>query len=522
MDLNIDYVVPRQTLAVLALGVVLLSTGCGGGDSAEPSGERGGRPAAEAGREGGPPSGAPRSGDGSSKTGGATGGGPPGGPGGLGGMGGAPEERGVPVRLATVGRGSIADFFETQGALEAENEVDLVARVGGPVIELLAEEGMRVEKGHLLARIDDRELQAQLAVSEVRLDETRRTYERVKALHDRELVSQEALDQGLAAYQSARGDFERTQVQLDYTRITAPFTGLIVERYIKLAEHVANGAQLFRLSDFDPLLCRIQVPEGHLSSLAKGQRAELTVEAWKGERFVARVLRVSPVVDADTGTVRVTLEVEGGGRLRPGMYANIYLEMERRDDVLVVPRDALALDSLGDTVFVAADGVAQRRSLELGLRNDVQLEVLVGLEEGERVVVVGQDGLSDGTPIESFEDPVAPAAVPGPADGSEAPGASEPRVVQPPAGGPPTAARGSESPRSGDRPAGFGGGFPGGPRGGGIDLDDPAQVERIRRAMKMRGLTDEQIDQRLEEIRERTREGGPAAGRGPGGSGGGV
>ena len=395
---------------------------------------------------------------------GGRGGGPPGGGrGGWGADGGSEDDRGVPVQVTTVARRPISSFLETHGTLEAENEVDLVARVTGPIVELAAEEGMAVRKGQILARIDDREIRAQLEVSKVRLEETRLAYERAKELHTGQLVSQEALDQALANYQSAQGDFERFRVQLLYTEISAPFSGLIVERYVKFAEHLGAGARLFRLSDFDPLLCPIQVPERELPRLTVGQEARLEVEAFGEERFTARVLRVSPVVDAATGTVKVTLEVDGGGKLRPGMFASVYLEMERRDEALVIPKSALALDSLGDTVFVATDGVAARRTVELGFQNQDLLEVRAGVEEGESVIVVGQDGLSDGTPIEIL-DSTTPT-LPG---------------------------------ERGRRPTGN--------RAGGfrdLDLDDPEQLEQVQERMRQRGLSEDEIEERLKRMKER-------------------
>jgi len=121
---------------------------------------------------------------------------------------GAGPERGVPVEIAATVRHSISLYFETHGALEAENEVDLVARLAGPIVELKVEEGQRVRKGQLLARIDDREMRAALEVSEVRREETQLSYERVKRLFGSELVSQETVDQALANYQSAQGDHE--------------------------------------------------------------------------------------------------------------------------------------------------------------------------------------------------------------------------------------------------------------------------------------------------------------------------
>ena len=436
-------------------------------------------------------------------------GGPGGPPGGF--AGGGESSRGVPVEVAAVGRQTISLFFETNGTLEAENEVDLVARVSGPITQLNTEEGQRVRKGQLLATIDDREIVAQLEVAKVRLDEARQSYERIKELFEKELVARESYDQAFASFESAKGDLERLDVQLAYTRITAPFSGLVVQRYVKFAEFLQNGARLFRLSDFDPLLCPIQVPERELSKLSIGQRAELTVESFGDTRFDAKVLRVSPVVDSASGTVKVTLEVSGQGKLRPGMFANVFLEMANRPNALVVPKAALALDSLGNTVYVVNDGMAARRDLELGFRNDALLEVLSGLEEGEQIVVVGQDGLTDGTPIEilssggtvSDSDPSdgAPSARPG-SDDRPGPGF-----------------RGAEAGRDeiGRDEIGRSEGGRGerGGRGGrfrDLDLNDPEQVKRVKERMRERGMTDSEIEERLERMKERRRQRGEGGG----------
>ena len=431
-------------------------------------------------------------------------GGPGGPPGGFGGPGGDQDgaSRGVPVEVETVGRRSIAQYFETHGTLEAENEVDLVARVAGPVVELAAEEGQPVRKGQLLARIDDRELVAQLEVARIRLDESEQSYERIKSLFERELVSRDAYDQSFAAYGSAKGDYERLQVQLEHTRITAPFSGLIVQRYVKFAEHLQNGAQLFRVSDFDPLLCPIQVPERELARLKVGRRAEMTVESFPEERFEAEILRISPVVDSASGTVKVTLQVKGKGKLRPGMFASVFLEMANRPNALVVPKAALALDSLGNTIFVAKGDTAERRDLEIGFRNDELLEVLSGVEEGETVVIVGQDGLSDGTPIEIL-------ATTGASDGPSGAGAETEASGRPDAGRPDAGRHDFRG------PGGRGEGGPGGRRGGfpPIDWNDPEQVEKVKERMRERGLSDDQIDERLERMRERMEQGGGPGGR---------
>lgn len=392
-----------------------------------------------------------------------------------GGRGGPPAPAAaVPVQVAPVERRPISAYIETNGTLEAENEVDIVARVAAPVRELLVEEGDRVAANQVLARLDDQELRAQLEISRVAVDETRQVLERSRRSFDQKLISPEAYEQAKADFEAAKAQFEANRILVGYTEVRAPFRGMIVSRYVDTAEQVSANQALFRISDFDPLLCPIQVPERDLSRLRIGQRAWLEVESWPGERFPATVLRIRPVVDAATGTVKVTLEAKEPERLRPGMFARVYLEAETRPDALVIPKSALSLESIGDTVFVAEGDHASRREVTLGFEEDDAVEVVSGLREGELIVVIGQDGLSDGTPIQIL--------------------------------GERAGARAAEDARRGPEvlsPAG-------GPVGPGFDPADltPEQIEQIKERMRARGLTEEQIEERLQRMRERAEAGG--------------
>jgi membrane fusion protein (multidrug efflux system) len=369
--------------AAVALGLAL--AGCSGGSN-------------EAG--GGPPGGPRASGRG----------GPGGGQWGAGSGGG--QTAAVPVEVAAVKRQAVASYIQTNGSLEAENDVEILARAQGPIVELLTEEGRRVASGQVMARIDPKEARAQVQIAEVTLREAERAFQRARETFEEELISQADYDAALAAREGAEATLVERQVQLDYTEIRAPFGAVVVDRAIKLGDTVTPNQVLFRISDFDPLLCKIQVPEKELPRLHKGQPAYLTVEAWPEERFPARVLRLSPVVDATTGTIRVTLEVEGQNKLRPGMFASVYLEVDRHESALTIPKSALSLESLGDTVYVVDGEVAARRAVQLGYEEADIVEVASGLEESDRVIVVGQDGLSDGTPIRILEGPGAEEAAP--------------------------------------------------------------------------------------------------------------
>lgn len=471
---------------LVGCGIVglICTLACGGGDN-KPQGSRADR-ATGTGSAGSRNSGRPA---------GSERGGGPSGPGGAA-WGGAGSSAAVPVEAAIVLRREISSFIETNGTLEAENEVDLVSRVAAPVVLLNVEEGDRVDRGDLLARLDDEEIRAKAGISRANLNESRLALERAERLHEASLISPEDYEQALTRFDTSRAQFESDQIELGYTEIRAPFSGLIIGRYVNFAEQVSPNSRLFRISDFDPLLCPIQVPERDLSKVELDQSAYLTVEAWPDQRFAARVLRISPIVDATTGTIKVTLAVESVGLLRPGMFASVFLKTETRSGALVIPRAALSLDSIGDTVYVAANGTAQRREVELGFQEGDLVEVVRGLEPGESIVVVGQDGLSDGTPIRVL------SAMSAMSDTTPDVGKSPDQVHQeeypqaPPRGE-------SETPRGR-------GGFPGRRGGGPPDFSkmSPEQVQRIRVRMKARGLTDAQIDERMGSSRKTRKEGG--------------
>ncbi len=427
-------------VAVVMLAAV--SVACGGGAAGENgSGERGEQGSRAGGRPGGP-----------------------------GGGGGRPAAA-VPVEVQPVERRTIASYLETNGSLDAENDVDLVARVAGPIVELSAEEGMYVEKGQELARIDETELRAQVEIARVKVKEAVRNLSRAESSHENQLISDEAFEQILSVRESADAELVGRNILLDYTKITAPFSGFIVERAVRLGENITVNQRLFRLSDFDPLLCRIQVPEKELSRLRLGQPGYLTVEAWPEERFDAKILRISPVVEQASGTIRVTLEVARRDKLRPGMFASVFVEVDRREDALVIPKMALSLESLGDTVYVASGDTAARRPVELGYQEADHVEVRSGLEEGDPVIVVGQDGLSDGTPIRILSRG-ADASEATPAEGAAAP---------------------REAPRDGP-----------GQRGG---PPSPDRLERMKQRMRDQGLSEEEIEKRIQERAERRGEG---------------
>ena len=168
----------------------------------------------------------------------------------------------------------------------------------------------------------------------------------------------------------------------------------------------------FTVTDLDPLVAYVHVPEQEFRKIAPGQSAEVVVDALSGERFTGTISRISPTVDPQTGTFRARVEVpDASRRLKPGMFARVNIVYERRQDALQLPRSAI-LDADGtQSVFVVADGKAEQRNIRTGLSNGGWIEVLEGLQGTEQVVTVGQAGLKTGTLVKVVGDGAPAAAV---------------------------------------------------------------------------------------------------------------
>lgn len=306
----------------------------------------------------------------------------------------------APVELSTVSRGSISTYLQTTASLEARNSAVLVARREGQVVALLAEEGQWVEGGQALARLDDTEPRLAVERAEVAAAVARSEAERGKQLKEQGFLSAKEWDDLDLRLRNAQVEVDQARYSLTQTRLTAPFSGRVVERLVNLGETVNPGKACFQMVDFDPLLARVYFPERELQRVRVGQSAVLTLDSHPGEEFQARVALVNPVVDRDNGTFKVTLELpNSAGKLRPGAFARVRLKTGHFAAALLLPRRGV-LDEDGEHyVFVARGDSVVRAAVTVGAVEDDTAQILAGLVPGDRVVTVGQGGLKPGAKI---------------------------------------------------------------------------------------------------------------------------
>lgn len=325
---------------------------------------------------------------------------------------GADAAQAVPVEVQPLKRAAMVAVYSGTAPIEANNEAEVVAKVGGEVRQIYVEEGDAVREGQVLARLDGDRLRLDVAQTEANLRKLERDYKRQVELAEKGLVAKGTAENAKYDLDALRAQYDSARLELGYTEIRAPIPGVVSARHIKVGNTIKPNDPTFRVTNLDPLLAYVHVPEKEFRKLAPGQPADVVVDALGGERFQGAISRVSPTVDPQTGTFRARVEVvDPTGHLKPGMFARVNIAYERRENALQLPRTAI-IDSDGEqSVYVVAGDKAEQRKISTGLANNGWIEVLQGLKGDERVVVVGQAGLKSGTVIKVVGD-TKPAARP--------------------------------------------------------------------------------------------------------------
>ncbi|MFZ1947551.1 MAG: efflux RND transporter periplasmic adaptor subunit, partial [bacterium] len=307
----------------------------------------------------------------------------------------------VPVEAGTVTAGDIASYFTGNTTLEAVDETQVVAKVGGVVKAILVEEGDYVNAGQTLAKLDDEKLAVQMDQATADLQKLESDFQRADELFGKNLISEQEFQRAKFEYDGQKAAYGLCKLDLEYTAIKSPLSGVVSERLIKSGNMIVPNQATFRVTDLDPLLAVLHVPERHAGKLQAGQPASLAVDALPGAEFQGRVERISPVVDPSTGTVKVTVEVrDATRRLKPGMLARVSVTHDVHPMTTLAPRDAVIEEDNQSSVFVVRAGTAYRQTIQTGFVNTTHIEILNGLARGDTVVTTGKGGLRDSAKVE--------------------------------------------------------------------------------------------------------------------------
>lgn len=313
----------------------------------------------------------------------------------------AKKEVAVPVEVAEVSKGNISAVYSNTTSLEAEEEATVVAKFSEIVTEIYVEEGDYVKKGQVLAQLNTDKLELELKRSEANLRRLKAELERNKRIYDKKMVSSDVYERLKFDYEAQKAAFDLSKLELKYATVTAPIEGVVSQRMVKVGNMVRINDPLFKVTDFDPLHAVLHVPESELQKLKVNQIAWVQVDAQKGTTYTGNIKRISPIVDASSGTFKVTVEVKDPeGKLKPGMFGRVGIVYANHDDTLLVDKNALIADSEVPAVFIVKDGQAIKQTVTTGFENERQVEVINGLVLGDRVVIAGQNSLKNEAKVE--------------------------------------------------------------------------------------------------------------------------
>jgi membrane fusion protein (multidrug efflux system) len=303
----------------------------------------------------------------------------------------------------------LLDEVDLLGQLEAELSVQLRPDMAGVVSSIDFVEGQAVKKGDVLVRLKDDQPRAWLKEAEAERELKRTVWERTQRLAKQDISSAAQLDRAAAELARETARVEASRASLDKTMIRAPFDGMVGARLVAPGARVEPNDVLTQIDHIDRLQAVFTLPESVLGVAKPGMRFEARVAPFPGETFPGEIFFVAPTVDPATRRVLVKGWVPNPDRrLRPGLFANLRGEIGRRENALLVPEAALALDRSGTFVWrLKADDTAERVPVETGLRAQGRVEITRGLAAGDRVVAAGTNKVHPGTLLRAAAPPGA-------------------------------------------------------------------------------------------------------------------
>ncbi len=309
----------------------------------------------------------------------------------------------IPVEVHEAQIGKIASNYSTTAILEAKEEAFVVARASGIIENIYVEEGDYVEKGQVLAQLDPNRYELSLKKARADLKGIEQELAKIDKVYSKKLVSDDTYDKLSAQYEAIKATVKLAELDLKEATIVAPISGFIAERNAKVGNLTESfqRERMFHIVQQKTLQGIVYLPESELPRIRKDQQASLTIPALNNALIPAYIERISPVVDANTGTFKVTLNVPNDdAQLMAGMFSEVAINYDTHENATLLPRQAIISIDNKNSVFVVENGLAKKRDVTLGYEEGNTIEILSGVEGAERVVTVGHQNLKDSAPVE--------------------------------------------------------------------------------------------------------------------------
>jgi membrane fusion protein, multidrug efflux system len=293
-------------------------------------------------------------------------------------------------------------------------QATLYAKVAGYLKSIAVDKGDAVKEGDILADIEVPELLADLGKSKAELAVAKLEYERVRGAQAKapDLVVPQTVDNAAAKWEVAKANLERIETLLHFAKIVAPFSGVVTRRFVDPGAFIpaatsgsaAQNAAILTIADYSRVRVQVGIPESEVLHIEKGIGANIALEELPGIQFNGPLTRYAHTLDEATRTMLAEIELDNPqGRLRPGMYANVRLFVERKQGALLIPLGALLTEKTRTFVFTITANHAKKTPVQIGFSDQTHVEIVEGLAPGQPVVLLGKLTLGDGQPVSATE-----------------------------------------------------------------------------------------------------------------------
>jgi membrane fusion protein (multidrug efflux system) len=323
-----------------------------------------------------------------------------------------PKEAATPlvVQIARAKRGPIIRYIALPGEVKPYQQATLYAKVAGYLKNIAVDKGDEVHAGDLLAEIEVPEMLADRVRYKAEVEVAALDYQRLSESQKKvpDLVVPQTVDNAKAKLEVARASLEHTDALLGFAKITAPFSGVITRRMVDPGAFIpaatsggsAENASIVTVTDFAKVRVQVAVPEIESSLVVKDQPVKLSVEGLPRRNFEGKITRFAYALDEGSKTMLTEIELPNPKlELRPGMYALVKIGLEKKDDALLVPVEAVLFEKAGSSVFGLADGKAKKVPVKTGFIDGANVEIISGITGDQPLILAGKKPLTDGQPV---------------------------------------------------------------------------------------------------------------------------
>lgn len=306
----------------------------------------------------------------------------------------------IPVETVTLVSDEFEDYIRLTGTVEAYEDATISAEQSGRILSIV-DRGQRLNRGDVIAQMDDRLIQAQFNQAQSAYELAEDSFNRLERLYADSIISTQDFNSARAQRDQAKAQLEQAEKQLQDSRIEAPFNGRVEERMIRTGELISPGQPVVRLVNTDRVRVLSGIPERYSAEIREGNEVEINLRSAGGDFVSSTITYAGNVIDPDTRTYTAEVEMRNPDRLmKPDMVVDLQIQRRTLSDVLIIPRTSIIRDETGVFVFIAVEEngekVAELREVRTGTAAGPLIQVTEGLDEGDEVVVNGMRTLSIG------------------------------------------------------------------------------------------------------------------------------